>query len=35
VIMLRALVLGEINRYLGDDGAWSSDINDDIKRRLK
>ncbi|MBA2350851.1 MAG: hypothetical protein ACR2FI_02810 [Burkholderiales bacterium] len=27
--------LGEMNRHLGDDGAWSTEINDEIKRRLK
>jgi hypothetical protein len=27
--------LGEMNRHLGDDGAWSAEINDKIKRRLK
>jgi hypothetical protein len=27
--------LGEVNRDLGDDGAWSAEINAEIKRRLK
>jgi hypothetical protein len=27
--------LGEMNRHMGDDGAWSAEINDEIKRRLK
>jgi hypothetical protein len=27
--------LGEMNRDLGDDGAWSAEIDDEIKRRLK
>jgi hypothetical protein len=27
--------LGELNRHLGDNGAWSAEINDEIKRRLK
>jgi archaellum component FlaC len=27
--------LGELSRRLGDDGAWSAEINDEIKRRSK
>jgi hypothetical protein len=27
--------LGQLSRRLGDDGAWSAEINDEIKRRLK
>ena len=27
--------LGELNRDLGDDGAWSAEINEEIERRLK
>jgi len=27
--------LGELNRDLGDNGAWSAEINDEINRRLK
>jgi len=27
--------LGELNRDLGDDGAWAAEIDDEIKRRLK
>jgi hypothetical protein len=27
--------LGKLNRDLGDDGAWSAEINDEIKQRLK
>jgi hypothetical protein len=27
--------LGELSRDLGDDGAWSAEINDEIKRRLR
>jgi hypothetical protein len=31
----RAKELGELNRDLGDDGAWSAEINEEIERRLK
>lgn len=27
--------LGELNRALGDDGAWSAEIYEEIERRLK
>jgi len=27
--------LGELNRHLGDNGAWSAEINNYLKRRLK
>jgi hypothetical protein len=27
--------LGELSQRLGDNGAWSAEINDEIKRRLK
>src|ERR1035437_65762 len=27
--------LGQLSRTFGDDGAWSAEINDEIKRRLK
>ena len=31
----QAKELGELNRDLGDDGAWSAEINEEIERRLK
>ena len=33
--MQMAKDLGELNQYFGDKGAWSAEINDYLKRRLK
>lgn len=34
-VKARAKELGEVNRDLGDGGAWSAEINGEIERRLK